>query len=106
MNDFSVLDRSFGRAAATMPPPLFEELPDSLTRLPSADLRPDEVRFRELQGTHEVARILHLRRQIALPASALGDAGFAVREKKETKSVSSGLSCDRGNTSEPCASFR
>jgi hypothetical protein len=106
MSDLSGLDRSFGLAGVGMVPPLLEELPASVTRLPSADVQPDEVGFRELQGVHEVARILHLRREIPLPASAVGDAGFALREKKETRSGSWGRSCVRGSTSEPCASFR
>lgn len=98
MSDLSGLDRSFGLLPATMLPPLLDELPASVTRPPATDVQPDEVSFRQLRAPHEIGRILHLRDEIHLPASALGDAGFAMREKKETRSGWSVHSCVRGNS--------
>ena len=87
MSDFSGSERSFG----LMPPDfgaLVEEPPPV-----SNDVQPHEVNFRRLRGQVEITRILHLRREIQLPASALADTGFAAREKKETKSASWVHSC-------------
>lgn len=86
MSDFSGLEQSF--ALAAMPPvSQFDDL--SAYAPPSTDVQPHEVNFRRLRGHQEIASVLHLRNEIALPASALGDAGFATREKKETRSASS-----------------
>ena len=47
------------------------------------------MNFRRLRGHREIAHVVPLRQQIALPVTAVGDPAFATREKKETKSVSS-----------------
>jgi hypothetical protein len=81
MSDFSGLEQSF--ALPAMPAALF----DDFTYEPPAvsmEVQPHEVSFRRLRGAHEISRVLHLRGQIQLPASALADPGFALREKKET----------------------
>ena len=81
MSDFSALEQSF--ALPSMPPaPVVEDFAPAV----STELQPHEVGFRRLRGHREISRVQHLRQQIALPASAVGDAGFASREKKETKS--------------------
>lgn len=98
MSDLSVLEQSFGLPPATMMP-LLEEPPLYAAPPVSADVQPHEVNFRRLRGAHEIARILHLRDEIQLPASAVGDSAFATREKKETKSAWSVLSCGSVNTS-------
>lgn len=46
----------------------------------------DELRFRRLQTPAQIASVMHLRREIRLPEATLTDAGFAAREKKETRS--------------------
>lgn len=65
-------------------------------RLPEAAERVDdrlevpisELSFAHLRATDEIARIVHLRQQIQLPAATLADPDFHTREKKETKSAS------------------
>ena len=81
MSDFSRLEQSF--VIPAMPVPELEEF-----QLLPTELQPHEVSFRRLRGSREIARVQHLRKQIALPPSALGDSGFAAREKKETSWVS------------------
>lgn len=104
MSDFSGLEQSF--ALAAMPPmPLL----DDFTYEPppaTTELRPQDVGFRRLRGASEIARILHLRGEIRLPAAVQADAGFAAREKKETKSASSVPSCDSARRSARSASFQ
>jgi len=51
------------------------------------DVQADEVEFQQLLGRHDIGQILHLREELRLPASALGDSSFMTREKKETKSA-------------------
>ena len=92
MSDFSALERSFG-----LMPAGFANLVDEPPPV-SDDVQPHEVNFRHLRGAAEISRIVHLRQEIQLPASALADTGFATREKKETRSVSWGPSCDSANT--------
>lgn len=92
MSDFSALEQSFGLMPATMVPPLYEPPPPL-----SNDIQAHEVAFRQLRGAHEIGRILHLRNEIQLPTSAISDAGFAVREKKETKSAWWAPSCGKAN---------
>ena len=91
MSDFSGLEQSF--ALAAMPPmPLlgdFSYAPPPVT----TELQARDVGFRRLRGAHEIARILHLRDEIQLPAAVQADPGFAAREKKEMKSASSVRSC-------------
>lgn len=48
----------------------------------------NELCFAHLRATDEIARIVHLRQQIQLPAATLADPAFHTREKKETKLVS------------------
>ncbi|NNU43059.1 hypothetical protein [Ramlibacter montanisoli] len=81
MSDFSGLEQSF--ALAAMPPmALFDDL--SYEPPPAkTELQPREVGFLRLRGAHEIARILHLRDEIRLPAAVQADAGFAAREKKD-----------------------
>ena len=69
------------RMSAGMMPLL--DTPPSL----AMDVQPEEVEFRQLRGRHDIGRIVHLREEIRLPASALGDSSFMTREKKETKSA-------------------
>jgi hypothetical protein len=82
MSDFSGLEQSF--ALPPLPPQvLAAELPEAA----SVEVQPHELGFRRLRGHHEIARVLSLRQEISLPASALADAGFGLREKKETRSA-------------------
>lgn len=82
MSDFSGLEQSFA-LPAMLPVSQFDEL--SAYAPPSTEVQPHEVSFRRLRGAHEIARVVHLRQEIQLPSSALADAGFALREKKETR---------------------
>ena len=74
--------------------------------LSPTELRADEVSFTQLRGPREIARILHLRGQIALPASTADDPGFAAREKKETTWALSARSCGTASASARSATFR
>jgi hypothetical protein len=101
MSDFSGLEQSFALSSAA-PLALLDD--DDYAAPPiSDDVQPHEVSFLRLRGAHEIARILHLRNEIALPAAALADASFAAREKKETRSVSSVRSCASAKPSAPFA---
>ena len=80
MSDFSGMGQSFGSLVAGQPPAFYE--PPTTT-----ELQPQDVGFRHLQGAAEIAGVTHLRSEIQLPAAALGDPGFAAREKKEMKSA-------------------
>ncbi|MBE7368235.1 hypothetical protein [Ramlibacter pallidus] len=100
MSDLSPLEQSFGLMPQGLPPDCYEP-PPLVT-----ELQPEDVAFRRLRGASEISRITHLRREIALPAAALGDPGFAAREKKETRSVWSAPSCATGNTSARSACCR
>lgn len=104
MSDFSGLEQSF--ALAAMPPmPLLDDF--SYEPPPVAtELQARDVGFRRLRGAHEIARILHLREEIRLPAAVQADAGFAAREKKEMKSASSVRSCVSAKRSARSASFQ
>jgi hypothetical protein len=92
MSDFSSLEQSFGLMPAGFAM-LAEEAPPA-----SSDVQAHEVNFRHLRGAADISRILHLRQEIQLPASALADAGFATREKKETTSASWARSSASGNS--------
>ncbi|MDB5858494.1 MAG: hypothetical protein JWQ76_2183 [Ramlibacter sp.] len=105
MSDFSSLEQSFALMPAGMPMPLVDEPRLYGTPL-SNDVQPHEVAFRQLRGAREIGRILHLRNEIALPASALRDAGFGTREKKEMKSAWSAAFFATANTSAPFACCR
>ena len=80
MSDFSGLEQSFALSSMAA---VAEEMPTYVRPQVSNEVQPHEVTFRRLRGAHEIARILHLREEIALPLTALADAGFAAREKKE-----------------------
>lgn len=97
MSDLSPLDQSFALLPATMVPSADEMA--AYREVPASnDVQPHEVSFRQLRGPREIARILHLRDEIALSAATRADAGFGTREKKEMKSASSALSCATANT--------
>jgi hypothetical protein len=98
MSDFSPQEQSFALMPA-MPVDMMPLLDAPPLPLPaSTDIQPHEVTFRQLRG-HEIGRILHLREEIRLPTAARSDGSFATREKKETRTASSGLSCASANTS-------
>lgn len=80
MSDFSGLEQTF--ALPALSGALFDDRPPY--EPPSLEVQPHEVSFTRLRGTRELARILHLRNEISLPTSVQADAGFALREKKET----------------------
>jgi hypothetical protein len=103
MSDLSALDQNFGLMPVSMVPSADEAL--CLLEPPRicTDVQPHEVSFRRLRGPRQIARVLHLRQQIALPASAVGDASFALREKKETSRGSSVHSFATASTSVPSA---
>lgn len=44
----------------------------------------DELEFRRLKTAREISEVHRLRAEIRLPASTVGRADFATREKKET----------------------
>lgn len=91
--------------APAMLPASLQALLDAPPPEVATELLAHEVGFRCLRGAREISQILHLRNQIPLPASALRDAGFAMREKKETNSAWSAHSCVTGSTSVPSATF-
>jgi hypothetical protein len=62
-----------------------------------------ELSFCHLKAHEEIARIIHLRDEIQLPASVLADAGFAAREKKGTRKDSLQHSSAAEHTSAPSA---
>jgi hypothetical protein len=82
VSDFSGSEQSFALAGL----PAMQQFEEAV---PSMDVQPHEVHFRRLRGHREIAHVVPLRQQIALPASTVGDPAFATREKKEMKSVSS-----------------
>jgi hypothetical protein len=87
MSDFSGMEQSFALAALSPEEggrELHVPLPASVVR---PEISPDEVWLQQLTTAREIAGIEHLRRQIQLPAAVLADPGFAILEKKETKSV-------------------
>jgi hypothetical protein len=86
MSDFSGMEQSFALPGISPVPAVDAYLHSGQPA--STELQPHEVGFRRLRGPREISRVMHLRRAIALPASALEDPQFQSREKKETKSVS------------------
>lgn len=66
----------------------------------------DELEFRCLKTAREISEAHRLRAAIQLPASAVGAADFATREKKETWKASCARSIGATLRSAPCASFR
>ena len=100
MSDFSGLEQSFALPALSGMSQL-DEL--SAYAPPTTDVQPHEVSFRRLRGAHEIASVLHLRKEIELPAAVLADASFRTREKKEMKSAWSALSTASARRSAPSA---
>jgi hypothetical protein len=104
MSDFSGLEQNF--ALPSQPAmQLADDYASYRTPQPT-ELQAHEVSFTQLSGARAIARILHLRQQIALPTSAVDDPGFATREKKETTLASSALSCATVSTSARFATCR
>jgi hypothetical protein len=99
MSDFSGLEQTF--ALPGLSSAVFDGLPPY--EPPSMEVQPHEINFMRLHGTREIARILHLRNEISLPSSVQADAGFAVREKKETSWAWSVHSCVLARRSAPSA---
>ena len=92
MSDFSGLEQSF--ALPALPSVAFGDYAglSEFGAASPAEVRPHELSFRRLRGPQEIARILHLRDEIRLPSAIQADAGFAMREKKETSWAWSGPS--------------
>jgi hypothetical protein len=104
MSDFSGLEQNF--ALSSQPAmPLADDYASYQAPQPT-ELQAHEVSFTQLSGARAIARILHLRQQIALPTSAVDDPGFATREKKETTLASSVLSFASASTSARFATCR
>ncbi|HEY8359723.1 MAG TPA: hypothetical protein VIL30_19900 [Ramlibacter sp.] len=95
-----MIDIGTQHSGTTVPAPGMLPLLDLPPRV-ALDVQPHEVVFRQLRGRREIGEILHLRDEIKLPASALGDAAFATREKKETKSVWWALFSGKASSSVP-----
>ncbi|HEX2545462.1 MAG TPA: hypothetical protein VHL79_11315 [Ramlibacter sp.] len=79
MSDFSGLEQSFALSAM---PTLPEDIGAYLQGTP-LEVQPHELGFQRLRTPQEIAGILHLRQELALPVAALADGSFAAREKKE-----------------------
>ena len=80
MSDCSATEQAFAL------PSLAGVLGEEALQAPSTtEVLAHEVSFRRLRGHREIARVAALRQRIALPAAALGDPGFALREKKEMR---------------------
>ena len=94
MSDLSATEQSF--ALPSLAGAALAEEP--ATAGVATELQPHEISFRRLRGPREIARVVPLRRQIALPVTTLGDPGFAMREKKEMRSASSARSCATEST--------
>lgn len=103
MSDLSLVHRSLGLVPATSSVLLPTE---PAAPAGSRELPVDELQIRPLRGAEEIARVIHLRNEISLPAAALADPEFRTREKKETSTVSSPDSCGAAPILELSASFR
>jgi hypothetical protein len=89
MSDFSAMEQSFALPAMT-PEQGAHAVPAPFPQVPARlDVAADELWLHGLKSPREMADIMHLRRQIQLPAHVLADPGFAVLEKKETNRASS-----------------
>lgn len=89
MSDFSATEQSFALPAATPERSAHGATaphPQAPTR---RDIPSDELWLHGVKTSREIADVMHLRRQIRLPAQVLADPGFAVLEKKETAPASS-----------------
>ena len=103
MSDLSLIHRSLGLVPAA-PEVVLPPQPPALPG--SRELPLDELEIRALRGADEIARVIHLRSEINLPATALADPAFAAREKKETSTVLSPVSSGAAPSLELSASFR
>lgn len=103
MSDLSLVHRSLGLVPGTASAGLPPQAPPPAG---SRELPLDELEIRHLRGADEIARVVHLRSEINLPAATLADPEFISREKKETRTVSSPVSSGAAPTSGPSASFR
>jgi hypothetical protein len=102
MSDLSLVHRSLGLLQpAPALVPTVEPAPAGSRELPL-----DELEIRHLVGAEEIARVVHLRSEIQLPAATLADPEFAPREKKETSTVLWPVSSGAAPTLELSASFR
>ena len=95
MSDFSGLEQSFALSAVT---PLLNDaflpgrVPAPRARTRSYEVRLDEVEFRRVRASDELAAIQRMRAEIQLPGTAVADPRFQTREKKETRRGWSALS--------------
>jgi len=101
VSDFSGLEQSFALSAVT--PPLDDSflpgrVPEPRARTRSNEVRLDEVEFRPVRASDELAAIQRMRAEIQLPGTAVADPRFQTREKKETGRGWSALS-NGGTTS-------
>jgi hypothetical protein len=70
---------------AIAPAPVRRDDPVSMEKADDRlELPLDELSFHRLGSAAAIARIMHLRDEIQLPAAALADPSFQTREKKET----------------------
>lgn len=89
MSDFSAMEQSFALPAMT-PEQGAHAVAAPFPQAPvRQEIPADELWLQGLKTTTEIADVMHLRRQIRLPAHVLADPGFAVLEKKETNRASS-----------------
>jgi len=95
VSDFSGLEQSFALSAVT---PLLDDsflpgrVPAPRARMRSYEVQLDEVEFRCVQASDELAAIQRMRTEIQLPGTAVADPRFQTREKKETGRGLSALS--------------
>jgi hypothetical protein len=86
VSDFSGLEQSFVLSA--LAPMLDEPLAGSAGLAPelerSYDVQLADVDFRRLHAADELHAIQQMRAEIQLPGTAVADAAFMTREKKET----------------------
>lgn len=91
MSDFSAMEQSFALPAMT-PEQGARGIPAPFPQAPARlDVSADALWLQGLKTPREIADVMHLRRQIRLPAHVLADPGFAMLEKKETKQAWSRL---------------
>ena len=87
MSDFSGLEQSFALPAMTtgveVPLPGRGGVPQGRAR--SYEVQLEDVEFRRLHAADEIHAIRKMRSEIQLPGTAMAEAGFMTREKKETR---------------------
>jgi hypothetical protein len=79
VSDFSGLEQSFALPALS---PEFDA-PATQGSARSYDVQLDDVEFRRLHAVDEIHAIQQMRAEIQLPGTAMADAAFMTREKKE-----------------------